>query len=270
MGIHVQRDTQGGGADAEMAVFAPIGDIADPVIACARSNGPAADQGAGAQPPDFVDARHLQLGQELMESAVDLFLAELFTRLCFPLIVFIMHPDLRLQQSARLPLRPEDLGNNIPVCPDQMQEGVRMQNQIRIDQEQVIIAKGFGPADHQVFESCDLPDQVRIPEMGCIGADIGIMKAGGLQEDLIPAGCEGLEQAAGLLLVVVINQIEIQFQTAAVQTQQRIQKRLQNLRLLVNRAADQHPLLALAHYSPLQYKEVYWLHVFNIFTEVLD
>ncbi|MNN80539.1 hypothetical protein D3C81_1972830 [compost metagenome] len=34
VGIDIQRDPQSGGADAEMAVFAPIGDIPDLVIAC--------------------------------------------------------------------------------------------------------------------------------------------------------------------------------------------------------------------------------------------
>lgn len=69
-----------------------------------------------------------------------------------------------------------------------------MQDQIGIDQEQIIIAEGFSPPDHQVLEASHLPDQARIPKMGMVIPDIGIAEAGGLQEYIIGAFGEFLQQ----------------------------------------------------------------------------
>ncbi len=84
----------------------------------------------------------------------------------------------------------------------------------------MIIAKGLCPADHQIFEAGHFPDQVGIPEMSGIIADIRIMEAGGLVEDLAAVRVEPPEQLTCGIILIVIDKIEIQCHSVTPQAQQ--------------------------------------------------
>ncbi|MNC64517.1 hypothetical protein D3C75_1147310 [compost metagenome] len=95
-----------------------------------------------------------------------------------------------------------------------------MEDQIGINQEQMIIAEGFCPADHQIFEASHFPDQVGIPEVSGVVTDIRIMEAGGLEEDLTAARGELTEQLTCGFILIVIDKIEIQCHSVTPQAQQ--------------------------------------------------
>ncbi|MNC77276.1 hypothetical protein D3C75_1291910 [compost metagenome] len=56
--------------------------------------------------------------------------------------------------------------------------------------------------------------------MGMIIPDIGIAEAGGLQEYIIGAFGEFLQQRTGRFILIVINEVEIQLNTFKLQAQQ--------------------------------------------------
>jgi hypothetical protein len=74
--------------------------------------------------------------------------------------------------------------------------------------------------------------------VGRIIANVRIVKAGALNKNMLTLAFEFLEQPAGRFIIIVINQMEIQFDLLNIQAQQGIQKFSQHIGLLMDRAAD--------------------------------
>jgi len=84
-----------------------------------------------------------------------------------------------------------------------------MENEIGVDQEQVVIVQGLSSVDHEILEVGYFPDQIGIPKVGGIIANVRIVKAGAVKINMITHAFEFLKQPAGFFIVIIINQMEI-------------------------------------------------------------
>gem|GEM_PF-4567957 len=170
--VHVQPEAQGGGADAEMAVLPGHGQIADIFETDAPDQGRPADERAGPQPADLVDAgllQHLEKRRGLL-------------RLLRPVrpcraarphhAVLVRLPHLGHRRAVLPPLRPEDATDDVLVRLQEMDQRIRVHEQIRVDEPDIIVASVDRRPDDPVLHPAHSLHVVLGPIVGGIVDDV--------------------------------------------------------------------------------------------------
>ncbi|WP_240546294.1 hypothetical protein [Paenibacillus artemisiicola] len=176
--IREEPESERSGAHAKMPILAPQGQVRYPVERYRMVQRLAGEEGAGAQAAHLVHAGNAQLREQLPLLGQRFF--GIAVRLPGP--VMILQPHLRQRHAARVPLRPEDRGDDRLPGFQQRFHGFGMEQQIGVDEEQRVVAFLARQADQPVFPSGDLGDQPVVPIMRDLVPPVGARSFAVLQK----------------------------------------------------------------------------------------
>ena len=180
--VRVQAQAVHGSAQAEVAILAPQAAVADRFEGDASLQRAAADQRAGAEATDFVQARAQQLHEELLLAAIDLLLRQALVAALLVHRVLVAQPHLRAIGHAWMPAGPEHLRHDVDALRDQVLQRVRMQHEIAVDQEHAVVTVRQCVAQDAVLEARDLPEQLLGPDVAVLALLVVVVLVFGRQQ----------------------------------------------------------------------------------------